>query len=158
MSVDKAIRDMIRGEVEAAVAPLAHAISQMQNQGGVLGQLQALLGGQKRGPGRPPNPFKAFKLGSGRGPGRPRKVAAGSRTRSNGQNDRGCALIGCKRPARSKGYCAAHYQKFRALQRTGRLPSDWKDFAPPNSVKDIILPRGRAGAKALAESRKKGQK
>jgi hypothetical protein len=25
-------------------------------------------------------------------------------------------------------------------------------------VKDIILPRGRAGAKALAESRKKGQK
>jgi hypothetical protein len=147
MSVDKAIRDMIRGEVESAVAPLARAIAQMQNQGGVLGQLQALLGGQRRGPGRPPNPFKSIKI-----------KAAGRRrggARTNGQNDRGCALIGCKRPARSKGYCAAHYQKLRALQRTGRLPADWKDFAAPNSVKDLVLPRGRAGAKALAEARKK---
>jgi len=154
MSVDKAIRDMIRDEVEAAMAPLAQAVAQIQSQGGVLAQLSAVLGGQKRGPGRPPNPFKL---------GRPtlRLGAGGGRRRNrgkNGQNDRGCALIGCKRPARSKGYCAAHYQKFRALQRTGRLPADWKDFAPPNSVKDIVLPRGRAGAKALAETRKKNAK
>ena len=150
MSVDRAIRDMIRDEVEAAVAPLTQAIAQIQNQGGVLAQLQALLGGQRRGPGRPPNPFKALKLG---------RATAGRRRgggeRTNGQNDRGCALIGCKRPARSKGYCAAHYQKYRSLARTGRLPGDWKDFAPPASVKDVILPRGRAGAKALAEARKK---
>jgi hypothetical protein len=150
MSVDKAIRDMIRDEVESAVAPLTHAISQIQNQGGVLAQLQALLGGRKRGPGRPPNPFKGVKVGR---PAGRRRGGGGDRT--NGQNDRACALIGCKRPARSKGYCAAHYQKYRALQRTGRLPADWKDFAAPSSVKDIVLPRGRAGAKALAESKKK---
>lgn len=148
MSVDKAIRDMIRDEVEAAMAPLAQAVAQIQNQGGVLAQLSAVLGGGKRGPGRPPNPFKVGRL----------SARAGSRRRTraqNGQNDRGCALIGCKRPARSKGYCAAHYQKYRSLDRTGRLPSEWKDFAPPNSVRDVILPRGRAGAKALAEARKR---
>ena len=150
MSVDKAIRDMVRDEVESAIAPLAAAISQIQDQGGVLAQLQALLGGKRRGPGRPPNPFKV-KLGRPAG----RRRAGGGGERTHGQNDRGCALIGCKRPARSKGYCAAHYQKYRALQRTGRLPADWKDFAAPNSVKDLVLPRGRAGAKALAESKKK---
>lgn len=151
MSVDRAIRDMIRDEVEAAMAPLAQAVAQIQSQGGVLAQLTAVLGGQKRGPGRPPNPFKLGRstVRVGGGGGRRRTRA------SNGQNDRGCALIGCKRPSRSKGYCAAHYQKYRSLERTGRLPSDWKDFAPPSSVKDVILPRGRAGAKALAEAKKK---
>jgi hypothetical protein len=153
MSVDKAIRDMIRDEVEAAVAPLARAMSQIQNQGGVLAQLSALLGGPKRGPGRPPNPFKALAAARvGRPAGRRRGPRAGG---VNGQNDRACALIGCRRPARSKGYCAAHYQKYRNLDRTGRLPADWKDFAPPNSVRDIILPRGRAGAKLLADTNKK---
>lgn len=139
---------MIRDEVQAAIGPLAAAIAQIQSQGNVLSQLQAALGGGRRGPGRPPNPFKVSKL----------QLKAGGRRRTraqNGQNDRGCALIGCKRPARSKGYCAAHYQKYRSLARTGRLPSDWKDFAPPASVKDVVLPRGRAGAKALAEMRKK---
>jgi hypothetical protein len=62
---------------------------------------------------------------------------------------------GCGRKQRSKGYCAAHYQKFRMLERTGRLPSDWVPNAEPNSVKNIKLPRGRAGAKALAELKKK---
>jgi hypothetical protein len=144
MSVDKAIRDMIRDEVAAAMAPLAAAMNQLQ-------PLSALLGGVKRGPGRPPKAFKLGGLRSAGGGARGRR-----RTRAeNGKNDRACALIGCKRPARSKGYCAAHYQKYRSLDRTGRLPSDWKDFAPPHSVKDVILPRGRAGAKALAESRRK---
>ena len=151
MSVDRAIRDMIRDEIEAQIQPLAQAIAQMQSQGAVIAQLSAVLGGGKRGPGRPPNPFKLGRLALKAGGGGARR-----RTRAqNGQNDRGCALIGCKRPARSKGYCAAHYQKYRSLDRTGRLPSDWKDFAPPASVKDVILPRGRAGAKALAEMKKK---
>ena len=72
-----------------------------------------------------------------------------------GSSDRACAVIACKRPVRSKGYCAAHYQKMRMLARTKRLPADWKDNAEPHTVKDMVLPRGRAGAKALAESRKK---
>lgn len=57
-----------------------------------------------------------------------------------------CAVIGCKRPSRSKGYCSAHYQKLRLLIRTDRRPSDWSDNAPPQSAKDVKLPRGRAAA------------
>lgn len=68
-------------------------------------------------------------------------------------NDRGCAIKGCKNPSRTKGYCAAHYQKLRMLIRTGRRPSAWADYAAPNSVGDIVLPRGRAAAKALRAAR-----
>jgi hypothetical protein len=64
-----------------------------------------------------------------------------------------CAIKGCGKKMRSKGYCAAHYQKFRMLEKTNRLPADWVADAAPNSVKNIKLPRGRAGAKALAEAR-----
>lgn len=131
MSVDEAIRSMVRDEVEAAIAPLARAVNQLQGHGAVLAQLSAALGGTSR-----PSP---------------RSVSRGRRP----HNARLCALIGCRRHARSKGYCPAHYQKFRNLERTGRLPSAWQAFAPPNSVRDVVLPRGRAGAKALAQLRGK---
>lgn len=143
MSVDKAIREMVRDEVHSAVAPLVDAIQRLQANGDVVARLSAALGG---GGG-----VRSAKLllGSGRS-------GKGRRTRGpRGSNDRGCALIGCKRPARSKGYCAAHYQKYRMLARTHRLPSDWTEHAAPASVKDVVLPRGRAGAKALAEARRK---
>jgi hypothetical protein len=55
--------------------------------------------------------------------------------------------MGCKRPARSKGYCSAHYQKLRLLVRTHRRPADWVDDAPPQSARDVKLPRGRAAAR-----------
>ena len=42
------------------------------------------------------------------------------------------------------------------LERTHRLPSDWKEYASEGSVKDLKLPRGRAGAKALAALKAKG--
>ncbi|MCP3104158.1 cell wall protein, partial [Myxococcus sp. K15C18031901] len=61
-----------------------------------------------------------------------------------------CAIIGCGKPSRTKGYCAAHYQKLRMLEKTNRRPSAWVDYAPPDSVEDIKLPRGRAASKALA--------
>ncbi|WP_241758883.1 vegetative protein [Pyxidicoccus parkwayensis] len=63
-----------------------------------------------------------------------------------------CAVIGCKRPSRSKGYCSAHYQKLRLLMRTNRRPTDWVDDARPQSVREVKLPRGRAASKALQES------
>src|SRR5919106_1189383 len=63
-------------------------------------------------------------------------------------SSRGCAIRSCRRPARTKGYCAAHYQKLRMLTRTNRRPSAWVDFAPQGSVDDVVLPRGRAAAKA----------
>ncbi len=159
MSVDKALQAMIRDEVHALIAPLAHAVEQLQSGGNVAAQLQALLGGgaARRGPGRPPKLSFGFKRGPGRppkalsaGPARKGKVG---RPRSGGGS--ACAIIGCRRPSRSKGYCAAHYQKQRMLTKTHRLPADWVDGATPQSVKDIVLPRGRAGARALADARKK---
>ncbi len=144
MSVDKYIRDLVKDEVHAAIAPLVNAIERLQQSDQVVARLSAALGA---GGGRRGRPAKLLALPAGR---------RGRRTRgARGSNDRGCALIGCKRPARSKGYCAAHYQKFRMLARTHRLPSDWAEHAAPNSVKDVVLPRGRAGAKALAEARKR---
>ncbi|RUO91516.1 cell wall protein, partial [Corallococcus sp. AB018] len=56
---------------------------------------------------------------------------------------RACAVIGCKRPHRSQGYCAAHYQKRRLMVATDRLHSAWVEDAAPHSVPEVILPRGR---------------
>ena len=151
MSFDKILRDMIREEISAVIGPIADAVAQLREQGSVASQLSSLLGnGVKRGPGRPRKNALIPLLVAGnigkRGP---------KGKRALGSNDRGCAIIGCKRPARSKGYCAAHYQKYRMLTRTKRLPSDWVEHASPGTVRDMVLPRGRAGAKALAEARKK---
>lgn len=139
-SVDQLLRSMVQAEVERAIAPLAQAL---QQQGDVLGRFASAFGAPlKRGPGRPRKlAFAAPKATA-------IKVRASAGTRL-------CAVIGCKKPARAKGYCAAHYQKYRMLNETNRLPSDWVEDARPQSVKNIVLPRGRAGAKALAEAKKK---
>ena len=147
MSVDKVLREMVADEVARALGPVHAALAELQGNGAIIARLAAALGQPiKRGPGRPPkNPFAPVKL-PGTGAKRGRKPSGDTRD---------CAVIGCGRPARSKGYCAAHYQKFRMLDRTGRLPSDWVADASPSSVKNLALPRGRAGAKALAAARSK---
>ncbi|MBM4779808.1 MAG: cell wall protein [Archangiaceae bacterium] len=145
-SFDQLLRSMVQAEVAGAIAPLADAL---QQQGEVLARFAAAFGAPlKRGPGRP----RKLAFGTVAAPSKARAVnvraAAG---------EEACAVIGCKRPARAKGYCAAHYQKYRNLKATGRLPADWKDGAAPQSVEDIKLPRGRAGAKALTEAKKKNR-
>lgn len=147
MSVDRAIRDMVAEEVARAIGPIHAQLAQLQANSAIIERLAAALGQPiKRGPGRPP---KALGLA-------PRAAAPAARAGGRSENSgRACAVQGCGRDARSKGYCAAHYQKFRMLDRTGRLPSDWVSDAAPNSVKNIKLPRGRAGAQAIAESKKK---
>ncbi len=148
MSVDKMLRDMVADEVARALAPVHAALAELQANSLVVARLAAALGQPiKRGPGRPP------KSTFGAAPAVKTGAKRGRKPSTDGKRD--CAVEGCGRPARSKGYCAAHYQKFRMLDRTGRLPSDWKADAAPNSVTNIKLPRGRAGAKALAESKKK---
>ncbi len=142
MSFDKLLKDAVREEVTRAIAPLAAAVEQLKAQGLVMGRLAAALG---TGPARRGRPVK-LPVGKGK-KGKAAAFAAGG--------PRVCALESCGRPARSKGYCAAHYQKYRMLEKTGRLPPDWVEFAPEGSVKNVTLPRGRAGAKALAEARKK---
>ncbi len=146
MSLEKALRELIHTEVRAMVAPLAASIATLQAQNAVLAKLAAALGQPlKRGPGRP----KKLVLPA-RGPGRPKGSTSATRVENA---DRHCAVIGCRRPARSKGFCAAHYQKYRMLSRSDRLPPGWVDDAAPHSVHNVVLPRGRAGAKALAESK-----
>ena len=139
MSIEKAFRDAVREEVEAQLRPLRSTLQQLSGLTSIAGQLSAL--------------GAAFGAPARRGVGRPRKLPTLGRARRtrapDGASDRPCALDGCKRKARSKGYCSAHYQKFRNLAKTHRLPSDWVEYAPANSVKDVVLPRGRAAAKAL---------
>lgn len=152
MSVDKMIRSMVQEEIQRALAPFEATLGELRSQGEVMARFAAAFGAPvRRGPGRPPKamkPAKAVKV---------KKAGKGGRGRpARARGDlRGCAVQGCKRPARSKGYCSAHYQKYRMLSKTGRLPSDWVENASPGSVKNMVLPRGRAGARALAEAKKK---
>ncbi len=161
MSVERAFRDMIREEIQQQLRPVHSVLAQLQAGSGDIAHVRNLVEGlrplasllgvnlqARRGPGRPPKlklpPFLAGKLP-------PVKGKRGRRA----TNDRPCAIIGCRRDSRTKGYCAAHYQKLRMLIRTHRLPGDWKEFAPPQSVEDVTLPRGRAGALALKAAREK---
>jgi hypothetical protein len=64
---------------------------------------------------------------------------------------RACAIIGCRRPHRSQGYCAAHYQKRRLMVATGRLHPAWVEGAAPHSIPDVILARGRRPKAATAQ-------
>lgn len=145
MSFDKLIRDAVRDELARAIAPLATAVAQLQSQSQIVSRLAGAFGAPLERPvGRPAKAFKPQL----------RKASVAKNGDDEGSSE--CAIAECGRPARSKGYCAAHYQKFRMLEKTGRLPSDWKEYAAAGSVKNLTLPRGRAGAKALAEAKKKG--
>lgn len=163
MSVDKAFREMIRNEIEVQLKPLRAVISRLEagttdldalrdvaeRLAPVAAAMAPLFGAQvakapKRGPGRPAKVAQPVSGGKRRG----RKPAS--------DGSRECAIIDCGSPSRTKGYCAAHYQKLRMLTKTNRRPSAWVDYAPPNSVADIKLPRGRAAAKALAAAAQGG--
>jgi hypothetical protein len=163
MSVDKAFREMIRNEIEVQLKPLRDVVSRLEAGTADLDSLRdvaerlmpfatamgPLFGAQagaarapgRRGPGRPRGSGKNQVVAAKRGR-KPAAAAGGARA---------CAIIDCGNPARTKGYCAAHYQKLRMLVKTGRQPAAWTEYAPPNSVQDLVLPRGRAASKALKE-------
>lgn len=166
MSVEKTFREMIRNELEIQLKPLRQVISRLEAGTADLDALRdvaerlapmaaamaPLFGAQvpkvaKRGPGRPAKTAAAVVPAAG-GKRRGRKPS------SDGARE--CAIIGCGSPSRTKGYCAAHYQKLRMLTKTNRRPSSWVDYAPSNSVEDVKLPRGRAAAKALAAAAQGG--
>ncbi len=175
MSVDKAFREMVRSEIESQTKPLRDLVSRLETGMAGLDELRSvvsqltplanMLGGGSGGGGG----GGASTRGGGRGGGRRgggRAAAAPAAPAAGGGKRRGrkpaadtagardCAIIGCGKPSRTKGYCAAHYQKLRMLEKTNRRPGAWVDYAEPNSVEDIKLPRGRAAAKALAEAAK----
>jgi hypothetical protein len=175
MSVDKAFREMVRNEIEAQLKPLRELVTrleagtadldrlrnvaeQLAPLASAVGPLFGVAGGGARGGGA---------ATGRRGPGRPARAASVPAPAASGGKKRGrkpaaeggareCAINGCGKPSRTKGYCAAHYQKLRMLEKTNRRPSAWVDYAEPNSVEDIKLPRGRAAAKALAEAKNAG--
>lgn len=171
MSVDKAFRDMIRNEIDAQLKPLRDVVSRLEagtadldalrNVAERLAPLAEVVGplfganapaaakAGRRGPGRPPA-RAAVSVAATSGKRRGRKPAAGN------EGARECAIKDCGKPSRTKGYCAAHYQKLRMLEKTNRRPASWRDYAEPNSVDDIKLPRGRAASKALAAAAQAG--
>jgi hypothetical protein len=168
MSVDKAFREMIRNEIEVQLKPLRDVVSRLESGTADLDALRSVAErlaplAQVVGPlfgANAPAAGKAGRRPVGR-PGRPAAVvsapAAGGKRRGRKPavtegGARECAIKGCGKPSRTKGYCAAHYQKLRMLEKTNRRPSEWADYANPNSVEDIKLPRGRAASKALAEA------
>jgi hypothetical protein len=131
MSLDQALRTMIRDEIASQLRPMQELVT-------LLEPLRKLAAG-----------FTPYAAGLS-----PRPRGRVGRPPSS-EPARPCAIVGCTRPSRSKGYCAAHYQKLRNLIRTGRRPAQWKDNASPASVDDVVLPRGRAAAKALKAARRK---
>lgn len=152
---------MVQAELRGRLGPMHKAIARMGERLDVIEELaelvqrlaplatrmkslQLALPGMNvpvAGRGRAPAPVPAPR---GR-PGRPPAAPAG--------DERRCAVIGCKRPARSKGYCSAHYQKLRLLVKTNRRPASWVDDAKAQSVAEVVLPRGRAASKALEEAK-----
>ncbi len=158
MSVESAFRNLIRAEIEQQLRPLQDAVNRLDVFATNLAPLTSFLAPfapAQAAPvrrGRKPNAVVAASngvkngtaLATGKGRrGRPPKNVVAA-------DGAGCGITGCARPPRSKGYCAAHYQKLRTLSLRNERPSAWVDFPAPGSVADIILPRGRAAAKAKA--------
>lgn len=166
---------MFRRELQTQLVPLQQAVNRMEEGLEALDMLRSVtfrlapltsrlgaLAGVRPVATKQPSVLPAPAAKRGRVGRRPaaqaelplasvRVVAAkGPAARTTADGSRACAVIGCRRPSRSKGYCSAHYQKLRLLMRTDRRPSAWVDDAKPQSVQDVKLPRGRAASKALA--------
>jgi hypothetical protein len=119
--VEETVRNTVRDEIRKT---LGEELSGLLGGGAGAGAAAPAVAGPRRG--RPP----------GRRPGRPAKVG-----RPPATGERRCEVVGCKRPYRSQGYCAAHYQ---AARKHG-----WPMPAPKNFQPPATPPRGRpAAAKA----------
>jgi hypothetical protein len=159
MSLEETIQKAVQVEMDKAMEPLAEVVLALKEQGALVARLVGAL--QSAGTSllevlMTPSPAKVAR--QPRAARQPKAEPKGVNPGVDGyagakEGDRLCALEGCGKPARSKGYCAAHYQKYHMLQKTGRLPADWVEFAPEGSVKNVTLPRGRAGAAALKKAR-----
>jgi hypothetical protein len=127
MDLTASIRAIVHDEIQRTLAPHLSALQ----------QLQRLIGVKPSGRG---GRVSLAVVGEGASEGRGRRGES-----------RGCAVIGCPNDAKSKGYCAAHYQKYRMLQKRGQADQfGWSDSPAPHSVQNPTLPRGRAAAKVLA--------
>jgi len=160
MSIEKPLREMVQKELQGRLSPLLKAIARMHERLDTLDEVKDLLYGLEPMADRLMERERLALEGGSRAdeeaeeaeeaPVPPPRAARGRPAASPGGKP--CAVIGCRRPARSKGYCSAHYQKLRLLVKSGRRPASWVDDAAPRSVPEIVLPRGRAAAKARQEA------
>lgn len=148
---------LVRSELRRAMAPVTDALIKMQG-GKVSPEAAEVATPAPVRRGRPASAVKREKPVSA-APAKANKKA-GKKSPSAGT---ACAVIGCDKPARSRGLCAVHYQKMRNLLKRDELPQAWrKDSHEPQSLQDIKLRRGRPGkaevevaaapAETLAES------
>ncbi|HWV38779.1 MAG TPA: hypothetical protein VN033_09925 [Vulgatibacter sp.] len=70
------------------------------------------------------------------------RAAKGAKRTTARTSKRKCNVVGCKRPHRSMGYCAAHYQSARK--------HGWPMPAPEGFVAPPPAPRGRPPKKSRA--------
>lgn len=143
------LEQLVRGELQRVLAPVIDAIIKMQ--GGKVSP--HIVEAAAPAPVRRGRPASAVKRG------KPASAASAKAKAKAGKKPQAadaavCAVIGCSKPARSRGLCAVHYQKMRNLLKRGELPEAWKkDAHEPQSLKDIKLRRGRPGkAEAAAEA------
>src|SRR4051794_9927061 len=103
MDLTASIRAIVHDEIQRTLAPHLAALQQLQRLMGLKPSARVRLVGTAGGGG-----------GGRRG------------------ETRACAVIDCPNDAKSKGYCAAHYQKYRMLQKRGQAESfGWTDSPPP---------------------------
>lgn len=125
LSLDESIRNEFRDALKAALAGIAADLER------VASRLVT----------RRPHPLYAR-------PGTPPRTApaadqVASSAVAAAPLPRACAVIGCRNPVRSLGFCEAHYQKRRLMVATGRLHREWVENAAPHSLPDVILTRKR---------------
>ncbi len=167
MSIEKPLRELVQKELQGRLSPLLKAIARMNERLDTLDEVKNLLYGLEPMADRLMERERAARTGASQvaeeaeeAPIPPPRAARGGAARGGAargrpaasSGERACAVIGCRRPARSKGYCSAHYQKLRLLVKSGRRPASWVDDAAPRSVPEIVLPRGRAASKARKEA------
>ncbi|MCI0570447.1 MAG: hypothetical protein L0Y66_06825 [Myxococcaceae bacterium] len=145
--IESAIRGAIRNEVKNQLDPLRTDIEALAE---TFSTVSALVPTLRMLASMPDflgaNPGVAQGLPRGRAAAQraaPVARPAAKRPRIE-ESARGCAVIGCDRPHRSRGYCGAHYQQRRNLMASGRLPSSWREDAAPQTLQPISLPRGGA--------------
>lgn len=125
-ALENAFRDAIRSEAAAPVASLAAALERLVRR--LSGEPQFAQPERQVGA-----PTRLVAGGLALAPAAPSTAAEA----------RACAVIGCRQPHRSMGYCAAHYQKRRLMVSTGRLHAAWVEDASPHTLPDVFFARKR---------------
>ena len=124
MAIEDEVRRIVDAEMQRQMEPLRRAMQQLAEAAAVFTSEVGGGSGQSR-----------------RGPAKKRVATKKGRAGPSAPGKRKCAIKGCRKDARSKGYCGAHYQKRRnLLAKKHPAVTGWKDDAAPGTVDDVKLP------------------